>query len=61
MRMTPTDVETIYAALAETIDRVTPEKSELFLAKLALLMAHEINDVDHVRTLIQNAKLGLSD
>lgn len=57
--MTQTDVETIYAALAETIDRVTPEKSELFLAKLALLMAHELDDLDRVRALIESAELGL--
>ncbi len=57
--MTQTDVEAIYAALAETIDRVTPEKSELFLAKLALLMAHELDDLDRVRALIESAELGL--
>ena len=57
--MTQTDVEAIYATLAETIDRVTPEKSELFLAKLALLMAHELDDLDRVRALIESAELGL--
>lgn len=57
--MTQTDVEAIYATLAEAIDRVTPEKSELFLAKLALLMAHELDDLDRVRALIESAELGL--
>lgn len=57
--MTQSDVETIYAALAEAIDRVTPDQADHFLAKLALLMAHEIGDVDQVRTLIQSAEMGL--
>ena len=53
--MTPTDVERVYDALAEKIDAIGPAKSELFLAKLALLLAHDIDDVGRVLTLIDEA------
>ena len=54
--MTPADVETVYDRLALTIDRVGPEKSELFLAKLALLLSHEIGDAARVAELIEAAE-----
>ena len=56
--MTPTDVETVYDALAEQIDSVGSEKSELFLIKLALLISHELSDANIVIQLIMpNATL----
>lgn len=57
--MTPTDVEAVYDALAQTLDAAGPQKSELFLAKLALLLAHEVGDVARVRTLIAQAAANL--
>lgn len=57
--MTPTDVETVYDALAEQIDSVGSEKSELFLIKLALLLSHELGDGNRVVQLIDDAKRNL--
>ncbi|MES2633014.1 MAG: DUF2783 domain-containing protein [Pseudomonadota bacterium] len=37
-------VETVYDLLATAIDNVGPEKSELFLVKLALLNANALGD-----------------
>jgi hypothetical protein len=38
------DLELAYDALAEGIDRAGADKSELFLVKLALLMAQQAGD-----------------
>ena len=57
--MTPTDIETVYDCLALKIDEVAPEKSELFLAKLALLLSHEIGDAARVIELIEAAERNL--
>jgi hypothetical protein len=38
------DLEAFYDALAEGLDQATPARSELFLAKLALLLAREVGD-----------------
>lgn len=54
--MTPTNVERVYEALAETIDEVGAEKSELYLSKLALLLAYEIGDAESVLGLIESAR-----
>ena len=61
--MIPTDVECVYDALAETLDTIGPEKSELFLAKLALLLSHEIGNAARVLQLIAEATdhLGVAD
>ncbi|MFO1325760.1 MAG: DUF2783 domain-containing protein [Rubrivivax sp.] len=37
-------LEAVYDALAESIDAAGPEKSELFLVKLALLNAQALGD-----------------
>lgn len=39
-------LEQVYDALATAIDAAGPEKSELFLVKLALLNANALGDVD---------------
>ena len=57
--MTPNDVERVYDALAETLDRVGTKKSELFLAQLAMLLASEIGDVENVLRLIHMASHNL--
>ncbi|WP_425073589.1 hypothetical protein [Sagittula sp. S175] len=53
--MTPSEVETVYEALARRLDTVGPERRELFLAKLALLLAHEVEDTGQVLHLIEDA------
>ena len=57
--MTPNDVERVYDALAETLDRVGMKKSELFLAQLAMLLANEIGDAGNVLRLIDMASHNL--
>jgi len=51
--LSETDVERLYDSLAHAIDQATPEKESVFLAKLALLMAKEIGDVDCAERLIE--------
>lgn len=53
--MTNQEVERVYEAIAEMVDRFWPDKSELFLAKLSLLVASETNDVKLVLTCIDDA------
>lgn len=48
-------IEPVYETLAQTIDAIGPEKTDLFLSKLALLLAHDLNDPDRVIALIQEA------
>ncbi|MEZ5716379.1 MAG: hypothetical protein R3D85_15200 [Paracoccaceae bacterium] len=57
--MTPREVETVYEALAETLDRVGPARRELFLAKLALLLSHDLADAPRVCSRIDEAALNL--
>ena len=45
MKATPFDrLETVYDALAEAIDRAGPEAETMVLAKLALTLAHRLDD-----------------
>ena len=53
------DVEIVYDALAETLDAVGEGKGELFLAKLALLLSHEIGDASRILSLIAQARANL--
>jgi len=57
--MTPADVETVYEALAETLDAVGADKRELFLAKLALLLSHDLGDTARVLSRIGEAAQNL--
>lgn len=52
--MSITDLERIYDRLAEAIDS-TGSDSELFLVKLALLVAEAMNDVERFNALIECA------
>lgn len=52
--MSITDLERIYDRLAEAIDS-TGSDSELFLVKLALLVAEALNDVERFNALIECA------
>lgn len=49
------ELEKVYDTLAEGIDTATPAKSELFLTKLALLLANEIGDAETVGRAVQAA------
>jgi sulfur relay (sulfurtransferase) complex TusBCD TusD component (DsrE family) len=49
------DLETVYDQLAQAIDTAGPEKSELFLVKLALLNANALADPAHTRRHIEAA------
>lgn len=51
------DLEKVYDHLAESIDAIPQEKRELFLVKLALLSAKEIENGDVFVTLINQAKV----
>jgi len=53
--MTALELEQVYEALAQGIDAAGEGKAELFLAKLALLMAREIGDAERVKALIDSA------
>ncbi len=57
--MTPSEVETVYEALARQIDATPPNLRELFLAKLALLLAHELGDATRVTHLVAEAAQSL--
>lgn len=53
--MSPADVEAVYEALAEQLDAIDADRRELFLAKLALLLSHDLGDASRVRRLIAEA------
>ena len=49
------ELEDTYRWLAEAIDGVGSEKEPLFLAKLAMILANELGDVEFVRNAIADA------
>ena len=51
------ELEPVYDALAQAIDAVAPEKRELFLVKLALLAANEIENAAVFNALIAQAQV----
>jgi Protein of unknown function (DUF2783) len=42
--LTIPQLETVYDTLAQAIDQAGPERSELFLTKLCLLLANQLGD-----------------
>lgn len=52
------DLETVYDALAEAIDQAGPDKAQLFLVKLALLIANALGQAtvfnDHVQAALRD-------
>jgi hypothetical protein len=54
-----TELETVYDLLAQSIDRAGPEKTSLFLVKLALLNANALADVPRFREHLDSALLDL--
>jgi len=51
----PSTLEDVYTAMALAIDRVEPEQQSMLLAKLSLLLAHELGDEARVLQLIEQA------
>lgn len=51
------DLEKVYDLLAETLDSVSASKRELFLVKLALLSANQIQDGAVFQDLVHQAKV----
>ncbi len=49
-------LDDFYSALAVAIDEVGPDKEALLLSKLALLLAHELNQPQRALTLIEEAR-----
>lgn len=54
-------LEEIYDALALAIDAAQEDKRELLLAKVVLLLAHEIREPQRVIDLIRQAARGAQD
>jgi hypothetical protein len=54
-------VKSAFRLLAVTVDEVGPANTPLFLAKLALLLAHRINDPDAFDSVVRSAKGHLKD
>lgn len=50
------ELEKVYDYLAESLDTVAPEKRDLFLVKLALLSANQIQDGNVFIQLMNQAK-----
>lgn len=53
--MNPAQLELVYEDLAVALDATAASKRELFLAKLALLLAQDFGDAERVRTHIAAA------
>ena len=50
------DLEDIYDEIAEAIDRVGPQREAVFLAKLALVLAHHLADRALISKLISDCE-----
>jgi hypothetical protein len=53
--LTVAGLETVYDALATALDQAGPERSELFLVKLALMNANALGDAATVQAHIDAA------
>ena len=58
--LTIPQLETVYDTLAEAIDQAGPERSELFLTKLCLLLANQSGDDDAFKQLVTAALADLT-
>jgi hypothetical protein len=59
--MTDRDIEAVYEAIATQIDRVGPANAELYLAKLALLLANEIGNHQRALKCVTDAAASLTE
>lgn len=53
--LTIPQLENVYDLLAEAIDEAGPQRSELFLTKLCLLLANQVGDDAVVRGHVRSA------
>ena len=53
------DFEAAYETLAQAIDSAGAEREALFLARLALVLGHELGDITAFRKAIKTALEGL--
>jgi hypothetical protein len=59
--MTKKDIEAVYEVIATQIDKVGPANAELYLAKLALLLANEIGDQRRALKCVADASALLTE
>ena len=57
--LTTLELEQAFDLIAEAIDEVGPEHETKFLAKLALMLSHQLGAIDRVATAIDRAKRDL--
>ncbi|MGR2738643.1 DUF2783 domain-containing protein [Billgrantia sp. Q4P2] len=55
------DLERVYEQLAEMLDELPESQERLFLAQLALALAHRVGDVELVTAAIEEARRGIAD
>lgn len=53
------ELEEVYERLAETLDALPEEQERLFLAKLALALAHRVPELSEAMAAIEEAKADL--
>ncbi len=58
--LTVAELEAVYDLLSEAIDAVPPDRRELFLAKLALLLANLVGSPGQVAAAVKAAAANLS-
>lgn len=59
--MTDSEMEEIYESLATKIDAIGKEKSDIFLAKLVLLLSKKFTDLEEIMKCIEEASLDLEN
>ena len=59
--MTDFEMEEICESLARKIDEFGKEKSDVFLAKLVLLLSKKFTDLDEILNYIEEASLDLNN
>ncbi|MCE8023908.1 MULTISPECIES: DUF2783 domain-containing protein [Halomonadaceae] len=55
------DLERAYECLAETLDSLPEHQERLFLAQLALALAHRVGDVERVMAAVEEARWGVAE
>jgi hypothetical protein len=59
--LTFADLERVYERLATTLDALPEAQERLFLAQLALALAHRVGDVERAMTAIEEARRGVEE
>jgi hypothetical protein len=59
--VTDSEMEEIYESLATKIDAIGKEKSDIFLAKLVLLLSKKFTDLEEIMKCIEEASLNLEN